>query len=517
MATELVVTTNEKGLQIAVLEDGKLVELQRDIGTSQFEVGDIYLGRVTRLRPSMKAAFVDVGHGKDGFLHYTDLGPQIRTQDKFLRQLLNSRGEVPDIESFDPEIDIDKNGNITDALKPNQVVLVVIMKEAISSKGPRLASDLYIAGQYIIFKPFSNEINISRKIRNNREKRDMKKFLSGVMPRNCGVIVRTAAEGVDFKELEEELKRLYAKFQAMLKEIIAARPPKKVLSEMDRTSTLMRDMLSTGFERIYTDSPQAHADIDKYLTENLPDKRKVLQLKQHRMGLFEHYGVDRQIKSTFGKTVNLNNGAYVVIEHTEALHTIDVNSGSLKVNTDDPEVAATRINLDAAKEIARQLRLRDMGGIIVVDFIDMKRHENRRAVHNMLRDEMEKDRAKHAILPMSRFGLIEITRQRVRPEVKIETDETCPNCNGTGKQRPSILLHEEILNNVDYLIKKGNNKSLKLVCNPYVASYFKQGLFGQQWKWLRKYGKWIKVQEDNAMGFMEVKYVGANDEEIKLD
>jgi len=500
------------------MEDGRLVELHQESGDNQFSVGDIFLGRVKRLLPSMNAAFVDVGHERDGFLHYLDLGPQFQTQAKFLRQMLESRGEILGTGDIRTESDIDKYGKIPDVLKANQIVLVQIMKEAISSKGPRLASQLSIAGQYLILMPFSSDVAISRKMRDNRRKKELKRFLLGIRPENCGIIVRTAAEDIEFDVLEDELKRLFAKFQTMIRSLVGSRPPKKVLSEMDRTSSLMRDMLSLGLESIVTDDDETYAEIDKYLKANLPDQQNILKLNKPRQGLFNRYNIERQIKGAFGKTVNLPNGAYLVIEHTEALHSIDINSGSLKSNNaNSPEENALRVNLDAAKEIARQLRLRDMGGIVVIDFIDQRRIENKKAIHQKLKDEMSRDRAKHAVLPMSKFGLIEVTRQRVRPEVKIDTDEVCPNCNGTGKVRPSILLAEEIHNNLEYLIRQVGVKSVKLVLNPYVAAFLKSGSPSLRWKWFRQFGKWIKLETSDALAFTEVEYLDRAGEQLKLD
>lgn len=516
LANELVVSSSDEGLQIAVLENGKLVELQQEKGSNEFAVGDVFLGRVRRLLPGLNAAFVDIGYPKDGFLHYLDLGPQVRTQNKYLQEMLQSRGDVADVEAIKPVPDINKHGKITEVLKSNQIILVQIMKEAISSKGPRLSSQLSIAGQYIILMPFSSDVAISRKIKSSGEKRALKKFLLGRLPKNFGIIVRTAAEGVDFKLIEEELNRLKAKFDNMTRAMIGSRPPKKVLSEMDRTSSLMRDMLSMGFDAITTDDKEVYTEIKDYLDKNLPEKSHVLSLKQPRNGLFQRYGIEKQIKGAFGKTVNLSNGAYVVIEHTEALHSIDINSGSLKVNNESPEDNALRINLDAATEIARQLRLRDMGGIIVVDFIDQRRNENRKLVHKRLKDEMSKDRAKHAILPMSRFGLIQITRQRVRPEVNIQTDEVCPNCNGTGKIRASILVPDEVENNVDYLFRKMSLGKLTLQMNPILKSHFTIGFPSRRMKWFMKYKKWVAIHAKEGAPFSRVKYIDSKGEEIKL-
>jgi ribonuclease G len=502
---------------MAILEDRRLVELQQEETRNEFSVGDIFLGKVSRILPGLNAVFVDIGYSRDAFLHYLDLGPQIRTQNIFLDNLLTGKGDITKASEVKAVPDINKHGKMADVLKPGQTIIVQIMKEAISSKGPRLSSQLSIAGQYLILMPFSSDVAVSRKISSQQQKRAMKKMLQGILDHNFGLIVRTAADGVDFEKLKAEYYILMDRWEQMTRGVIGSRPPKKVLSEVSRSSGMVRDMLSGGLDTIITDSREIYDNIHQYMEDNLPEKLNVLTMKRPRQGLFQHYGIERQIKGAFGKSVNLPNGAYLVIEHTEALHSIDVNSGSLHVKNNSPEETALQINLDAAREIARQLRLRDMGGIVVIDFIDQRKNENRKAIYNRLKQEMEKDRAKHAILPMSRFGLIQLTRQRVRPEVNIQTEESCPNCGGTGKQRPAILLADEVEKNIEYLLRKNQFKGLKLVMNPYLAAYFQKGVPSKQMKWFFRYGKWINLLEDNAAPFMEVRYFDKDDEEIKLD
>lgn len=518
MANELVVSATEEGLQIAILENKKLVELQYEKRSNLFSVGDVFIGKVKRIMPGLNAVFVDIGYVRDAFLHYLDLGPQIRTQNKFIKTVMASRSNTTRIDQITPLPDIDKHGKISEVLKVGNIVLVQIMKEAISSKGPRLSSQISIAGQYLILLPFSSDVSISRKFKSYEEKRRVKKMVEGVCPHGMGLIVRTAAEGTEFNKLKDDLKVLIQKWELMVSTLSSARPPIKVLSEMDRTSSILRDMLSIGFDAIFTDDTGIYNDILEYLTQHQPDNKKMLTLKKPRSGsLFEDFGIEKQIKMAFGKTVNLNNGSYLVVEHTEALHVFDVNSGSQRLTEGSPEENSFRINLDAATEISRQLRLRDMGGIIVVDFIDQKDSNNRRRIYEQLVEEMSRDRARHTILPMSKFGLIQITRQRVRPEVNIVTDENCPSCSGTGKIRPSILISEEIENNIDFLLRKNKTKKLKLMVHPFVEAFFTKGWFSRQMKWFLKYGKWISILPSNSIPFTKVKYFDENEEEIKLD
>lgn len=519
MANELIVSSASNGdLQIAMLKDRRLVEFHTEKQNNQFAVGDVFLGEVKRVLPSLNAVFVDIGYSRDAFLHYLDLGVQVRTQIKYVKSVMASRNNVMPVSRITPLEDIPKHGKVGDVLKPNQPVLVQIMKEPISSKGPRLSSQLSLAGEYLILMPFGSDVSVSRKFKSFEEKKRIKQLLEGVKPNNVGVIARTAAEDKDFDKLKEDLNRLLEKWDWIVEALAEAQPPRKLLSEMDRTTSILRDMLSVGFDAIYTDDERAYQDIKEYLEANQPENKNNLTMRRTRTGLFESMGVDRQIKSLFGKNVNLHNGAYLVIEHTEALHVIDVNSGSARASMgEDPETGVLRTNIAAAEEVARQLRLRDMGGIIVVDFIDLRRMENRRKVYEKLEEEMAADRARHTILPMSRFGLIEITRQRVRPEVNIVTDEQCPTCHGSGKIQPSILLVDAIENNLDYLFQKNRAKKVKLIVNPFLASYLKYGFPSHQHRWLLRYRKWVKVQGSQAAPFTSVRYFDENEEEIRLD
>jgi ribonuclease G len=518
LANELLVSSTEEGLQLAILENRRLVELQYEKRNNLFAVGDVFLGKVKRVLPALNAVFVDIGYTKDSFLHYSDLGPQIETQTRYLKSVLSSNGRHIALDKLEAVPDIDKHGKISEVLKTGQVILVQIMKEAISSKGPRLASQLSLAGQYCILLPFGGGVSVSRKMHSGEEKKRVRKILETWKPRHMGVIARTASEGVEAEKLQADLNQLLARWNAMVEELVGAKPPRKVLSEINRTSSVLRDMLSIGFDSILTDSTSVYEDLMAYVNEQQPDLKRAVQLKKSREGLFEQYGVEKQIKGAFGKTVNLGSGAYLVVEHTEALHVIDVNSGSLRMPSLSPEENALRINLDAASEIARQLRLRDMGGIIVIDFIDMRSAESKKKVFEQLSDEMKKDRARHTILPMSRFGLIQVTRQRVRPEVNISTEEVCPSCGGTGKINPSILLADEVNRNVDFLFRKNKMKQLRMKMNPFLAAYFTKGfLSSPRFKWLKRYGKWVRIDAVTSMPFTQVRYFGEGDEEIKLD
>jgi ribonuclease G len=514
---ELVISSNEEGLRIAILEDKKIAELHFEKKDNDFAVGDIYLGKVKKVSPSLNAAFVDIGYTKDGFIHYPDLGSQFLSLNKYVKSAIASEKNVGLLEDFTLLPEIEKNGNISDVLKPGQVILVQILKEAISTKGPRLTCNISFAGQYAVLVPFSNEVSVSRKFRSLEAKKKIKQLVDSIRPPNMGVIIRTAAENVEFEKIQGDIELLKKRWLEMSSRLPKALTPLKVLSEMNRTTAILRDMLSTGFSTIYTDDKSIFSDIQQYLTVHQPENLKNLKYLAPKSGLFEYLGIEKQIKSSFGKVINLSGGAYLVIEHTEALHVIDVNSGSSKKSEETPEELALRINLDAATEIARQLRLRDMGGIIVIDFIDQKKFENKRKIYQKLKAEMQRDKSKHSILPLSKFGLIQMTRQRVRPEVVIQTQENCPACQGTGKIQPSILISDEIEKNLDYILRQSKPKKLTMVLHPYLAAYFQKGWFSKQFKWFLKYFKWIKIQEDSSFAIQQVKFLNENHEEIKLE
>jgi ribonuclease G len=466
--------------------------------------------------PGLNAAFIDVGYEKDAFLHYLDLGPQVQSLLKLTKQVRGGSYQSKLLDALKLEADINKSGKISEVLTKNQLIPVQIAKEPISTKGPRLSADLSIAGRYVVLVPFSEVISISKKIKSNTERTRLRKIVEGIKPANFGVIIRTVSEGKGVTEMQKDLLDLISKWESFMLRLPATEPAKKILGEIDRTSTLLRDILNADFQHIHVNEPSIFEEIKSYVHDISPDLESIVRLHKHRDPIFEHYGVEKQIKSAFGKTVNLAGGAYLVIEHTEALHVIDVNSGNRTANKENQEDNAFQVNKEAAREIARQLRLRDMGGIVVVDFIDMHKPTNRKELFDYLRDEMAHDRAKHTILPPSKFGLVQITRQRVRPEMNIVTNEVCPTCKGTGTIRSSILLIDDIENNFNYILVEQNEKNITLCVHPYIEAYIKQGLISRQVKWYFKYGQWIKVKANPSYQITEFRFLNTKEEEIKL-
>jgi ribonuclease G len=513
---ELIIDLTPNGATIALLQDKQLVELHKEQISNNYTVGDIYLGRIKKIMPSLNAAFVDVGYEKDAFLHYLDLGPQVQSLLKLAKQVRSGGYQSKLLDNFKLEGDINKGGKISDVLSKNQLIPVQIAKEPISTKGPRLSADLSIAGRYVVLVPFSEVISISKKIKSNTERNRLRKIIESIKPKHFGVIIRTVSEGKGVAEMQKDLLDLISKWEAFVTRLPAIEPSKKVLGEIGRTSTILRDLLNADFHSISVNDNAMYDEVRSYIHEISPELENIVRLHKHKDPLFEHHGIDKQIKSAFGKTVNLAGGAYLVIEHTEALHVIDVNSGNRTANKENQEENAFQVNKEAAKEIARQLRLRDMGGIVVIDFIDMHKPQNRKELFDYLRAEMAHDRAKHTILPPSKFGLVQITRQRVRPEMNIVTTEVCPACGGTGTIRPTILLMDDIETNFNYILDEQNEKNITLCVHPYIEAYIKQGLVTRQWKWYFKYGQWIKVKSNPAYQITEFHFFSSKDEEIKL-
>ena len=469
MTSELVVDVQPKEISIALLENNRLVELQKEARNISFSVGDIYLGRVKKLMPGLNAAFVDVGYEKDAFLHYLDLGTQYNSSAKFLKQSLADRKRVLSLPKFNLLPDIEKDGTINDALKVGQEVLVQIAKEPISSKGPRLTAEISFAGRFLVLIPFSDKVSVSQKIKSNEEKLRLRQLIQSIKPRNFGVIVRTVAEGKRVAELNNELKTLVKCWEDMLVKLQKAKLPSLVYEETGRTVGLLRDIFSPSFENIYVNDKETYNQIRNYVSLIAPDRKDIVKLYEGELPIFDNFAITKQIKSSLGKTVSFKSGAYVIIEHTEALHVIDVNSGNRSKASSDQESNALDVNMNAAEEIARQLRLRDMGGIIVIDYIDMDEAENRQKLYDRMRELMANDRARHNILPLSKFGLMQITRQRVRPALDIITSEDCPTCHGKGTIPPSLLFTDVLESKIHYLVYKLKIFQMKVIPNQSLA------------------------------------------------
>jgi len=502
---ELFIRSSSQEIDFALLKDGKLIELNReDEDGNKFAVGDIYLAKIRRIVPGLNAAFVNVGHEKDAFLHYHDLGPNVPTLLNFVRRVSSGRLKDYSLDNFQFNKPIEKHGKINQAIKSNQSILVQIVKEPISTKGPRISSDLSIAGRYIVLVPFSDRISISQKIKSNQERSRLKRLMMSIKPKNFGVIIRTVAEGKKVAELDKDLQGLMDRWNAMCKRLHKAHHPSKVLSELNRGESMIRDIFNDNFSAIHVDDEALYLEIKNYVQHIAPHKEHIVKLYEARVPLFQKFGIERQIKTSFGKTVSGPKGTYLVIEHTEAMHVIDVNSGNHSNKQSSQEETALEVNLIAAKEVARQLRLRDMGGIIVVDFIDMGVAANRKALYDTLREEMKDDKAKHKILPPTKFGLIQITRQRVRPELNIKTREVAPSGSGKEIEAPIVVI-KKLSEDLKRLIEK-DFKKISLHTHPFIAAFLTNGFPSIRVKWFLEHRQWVRIQPRDAYTYLEYQF-----------
>ena len=517
MTSELVVDVQPKEISIALLEDKNLVEYQREERDLSFGVGNMYLGKVKKLMPGLNACFVDVGFEKDAFLHYLDLGPQFHSYQKYLKQVLSNKKKLYPISKAIVQPDIEKDGTINTVLQQGQEVIVQIVKEPISTKGPRLTCELSFAGRYLVLIPFNDKVSVSQKIKSSEERARLKQLLQSIKPKNFGVIVRTVAEGKRVAELDSELKVLLKHWEETITKVQkATNLPSLVYEETSRTVAMLRDLFNPSYENIYVNDESVYHEVKDYVSLIAPEKANIVKLYKGQLPIFDNFAITKQMKSSFGKTVSYKSGAYLIIEHTEALHVVDVNSGNRSKSGNGQEANALDVNLGAADELARQLRLRDMGGIIVVDFIDMNLAENRQKLYERMCQNMQKDRAKHNILPLSKFGLMQITRQRVRPAMDMNTDEDCPTCFGKGKIKPSILFTDTLESKIDYLVNKLKVKKFTLHIHPYIAAYVNQGFVSLKRKWQMKYGLGIKIIPNQSLAFLQYKFYDEHKEEIDM-
>ena len=512
---DLVINSHASEVDIALLEDNSLVELHREKTNNQFAVGDVYLGRVKKILPGLNAAFVDVGYPKEAFLHYLDLGLQANSLMKYKKAVVGG-DDVP-MDKFKLDPDLPKNGKIGDLLNVGDLLPVQIAKEPIHTKGPRITAEVSFAGRYLVLVPFSNRISVSQKIRSSEERNRLRRLIQSIKPANYGVIIRTVAEGKKVADLDADLRSLISKWEQCIIEMKKMTTFGRMVSEMDQTSVMLRDLLNESFNNIHVNDEKLYEEIQKNIQTFAPQKADIVHLYKGKEPIFDYFNVTKQIKGFFGKIVTIRNGVYLVIEHTEAMHVIDVNSGHRVNKENSQEDNAFQVNIEAAKEIARQLRLRDMGGIIIVDFIDMHEAKHRKDLFDALVEAMAHDRAKHTILPPTKFGLIQITRQRVRPETEVQVQEKCPVCAGEGKIRPAILFIDEIENHLKYLMVDQNENHLTLQVHPFIYSYLCiDGLFSIRRKWMKKYGKKFTVQSMPEFHVLQYNFQNANGDDIKL-
>lgn len=516
MSNEVIIDTQKKEISIALLEDGKLTEFQREELQQSYSVGNMYLAKVKKLMPGLNACFVDVGYERDAFLHFLDLGMNYFSYQKYLKQIRNTKRAIP-ISKAKVQPVLEKDKAIQEVLSVGDEVLVQIAKEPISTKGPRINCELNFAGRFLILMPFDNKISVSTKIRSSAERKRLTQLISSILPNNFGVIVRTVAEGKKAAELDQELKSLIKRWETTIQSVRkCTKYPKLVYEETSRAVGLLRDLFSPEFEAIHVNNSDTFNEIKDYLKVIAPEKENIVKLYNGQIPIFDKFAVTKQIKSSFGRTVTFKHGAYLIIEHTEALHVIDVNSGNRSKNSANQETGAIDVNIGAADEIARQLRLRDMGGIIIVDFIDMTQAEHREQLYKHMVEIMKKDRSRHNILPLSKFGLMQITRQRVRPVMDITVEETCPSCFGTGHIKSSLLFTDTLERKLKTLVMELGHVKLRLYVHPYVYAYINQGIISLKKKWKMKYGLGVKICPDQSLAILQYRFVDTHGDEIDM-
>ena len=502
---DLVVDASASEVRIALMENHRLIELDRESTKDHgFSVGDVYLGRVKKILPALNAAFVDIGDSKEAFIHYLDLGLYFTAFDTFVRESNPNKnlGELYSKIKTGPVLA--KEGRIEDHLKPGQMIIAQIVKEPISTKGSRLTAEISLAGRNIVLLPFAEKVSVSQKISSREEKKRLEVLVRSILPHNYGAIIRTAAEDKNAAVLVAELRSLIEKWEGSWKRIAASKGVKLLFTEYDRTTATIRDLFNETFSNVYVNDPKIYDEVRRYVSLISPDREKIVKLYEGKEPIFDHFEVSRQIKSSFGKIVPMKQGAYLVIETTEALNVIDVNSG-IRAKTNDQEENTFEVNKIAAEEIARQLRLRDMGGIVIVDFIDMDKAEHRNELFKYMRDLMESDRAKHNVLPLTKFGLMQLTRQRIRPVTEIDTAEKCPLCHGTGKITSTAVIDEQIERGLADFVEKGG-KTFTLKVSPILGAYLSRGFNSFVRKWKRKYKCKLEMVEDNDFSILQYEF-----------
>lgn len=537
MTSEVIVDVQSKDMSIALLEDKRLVEFQQEGREEHFSVGNIYLAKVRKIMPGLNACFVSVGHEHDAFLHYLDLGQRYKSLEKYLSLIGDGRRNNISISKTFEQPELDKDGSIQNTLKKDDEVLVQIVKEPISTKGPRLTCEITFPGRYLVLIPFSDKISVSSKIKNGSERTRLKQLIHSIRPKGFGVIIRTVAEGKRVAELDTELKILLKRWTDTIAKVQKARKkqseikeanqkndnktskavlPYLAYEETSRAVALLRDLFNPSYENIYINDEGIYKDILSYVSLIAPERKDIVKLYKGSVPIFDNFSVTKQIKTSFGRTVTYKHGAYLVIEHTEALHVVDVNSGNRAKEFDGQEENALDVNLGAADELARQLRLRDMGGIIVVDFIDMSKADNRQKLYERMVENMKKDRARHNILPLSKFGLMQITRQRVRPVEEPNVEECCPTCGGTGKIKPSFLFVDMLEGKVQQLAEKMNFKKVRLHVHPFVAAYLNKGLISLRMKWQFQYKMTLTIIPSQKLSYLQYEFFDKDNQEINM-
>ena len=501
MVKEIIINSTSTQTRVAITEDGNLVDFFVDYPENRRMVGDIYLGRIARVLPGIRAAFIDVGMKHDAFLHFSDIGE--RTQ-----QLQDMLGDE------DSDVDDDEETNGTGSsqhrpevkytepqiptLKKGQEILVQIIKEPVNNKGVRVTSSVSLPGRFCVLLPYDNKVGISKKIYDFKERKRLRHIARQIVPENYGLIIRTVAQKQDEEILKDDLKNLMKNWEKIEKEAKSQNPPALVYQDLNTTVSVIRDLFNADISKIFVDSKKLHKEVKNYLDFVQPAIAEKVELYKSSYGIFNTFKIEEQVKTLMGRKVPLPSGGYLIIEHTEAMVVIDVNSGKY-AKSKDQESNSLKTDLEASREIARQLRLRDIGGIIVIDFIDLEDEKNRKKVYDELKKEFRKDRAKVSILPMSDFGLIQITRQRIRQNIVQAIKEVCPVCHGTGLLTKSSHLVYDLESWLKKFRRKSKERSIILKAHPSTAAKIREGKIKSLFKLQLKYLVKIDLREDASI------------------
>jgi ribonuclease G len=506
MAKEIIINSTSTQTRVAITEDGNLVDFFVDYPENRRMVGDIYLGRIARVLPGIRAAFIDIGLKHDAFLHFSDIGE--RTQQ--FQEMLGE--DDSDVDEDDDEINNghnspsteNQNGRdkeeqpVTPRLNKGQEILVQIIKEPVNNKGVRVTSSISLPGRFCVLLPFDNKIGISKRISDFRERRRLRYLAKGIIPKNYGLIIRTVARSQTEEALREDLNNLLKTWEEIQSTAKSETPPSLIYQDLSTTSSVIRDLFSADVSKVFIDSKKLYKQIKSYVQLVQPDAADKIENFRSSDSIFDTFKIEEQVKILMGRKVPLPSGGYIIIEHTEAMVVIDVNSGRY-AKSKEQETNSLKTDLEAAREISRQLRLRDIGGIIVVDFIDLEEEKNRKKIYDELKKEFRKDRAKVSVLPMSDFGLVQITRQRIRQNIMQAMKEVCPYCSGTGL----LTKHSHLVYDLEDLIKKlkrlTKERSFNIKCHPIVAEKLTEGFLKTITKLRFKHFITLKIQPDETM------------------
>ncbi|GAB4376728.1 MAG: ribonuclease G [Calditrichia bacterium] len=486
MKKEIIINSTNEDSRIAILENGKLVEIFVERPDNERMVGDIYKGRVRKVVNGMQAAFINIGFEQDGFLHFSDIGEEVN-------QLFADIDEEQ-LDGGEKKLDVDPSS----LLRNGQEIAVQIIKEPISSKGPRVSTELTLPGRFLVLVPNQNRVGVSRKIASFKERKRLRAICRKIRPQNFGIIIRTVAEGKDENVLRQDLNKLMRTWHQVQADIKRAQPPKLIFKDLGMASSIIRDLFTSDVERVVVDSRKMYRDITRYLKEVGSGLLERVEYFRSKQPIFDAFHIEEELKRSLERKVWMKTGGYLIIEHTEALTSIDVNSGRY-FGKKDHERNSLKINLEAAREIARQLRLRDVGGLIVIDFIDMELEENQRKVLSELKKEFSKDRAATRISEISRFGLVEMTRQRIRPSLIYNINEPCPLCKGVGL----IPTRGTVLATIERVIRRylatGGDRRILIRSHPQIIEYLNHKRISRRMRLMWKYWVHISTEEDPSL------------------